>query len=246
MPDLTDSPARPTMLLRDADVAYLSWFIIRAHRDLTGSSGTVLLTEAIEHAVEAHRGQTRQVSGGSPVPYIVHPLRNTARLLTFGVTDLDVLIATLLHDTVEDVPGPLVIALTGGSDVSPLDALRTTYGFEVAGIVEAVTNPGEHSLLPRPERNVAYVAHVTGEVRADVRVALVKTTDVLDNAGGLTALVSVNAPMAKRLAAKYRPLIDVLAEILDGNDVAAYTGDADLLRDELLAVGVELDSILAA
>lgn len=249
MPRPTTLPASataPTVPLRDATDAYLSWFIVAAHRQATGPAGADLLAGAIEHVVAAHRGQTRTDENGDPTPYVLHPLRNTARLLNVGVTDLDTLIAELFHDTVEDVPDQLVKALTGDSVSEPLPALRAAYGHDVARIVEAVTNPGEHSALPRTERNIAYVAHVTAEVRNDVRVALVKASDVLDNAGGLTALAGRNPAMAKRLARKYSPLIPVLIDALDINEVEAFTGDVDLLCAELEAVGLELDHLVNA
>lgn len=237
----------PTKSLRDADDAFLSFFIIRSHRDLVGhNGGTLLLTHAIENAVEAHRAQYRTDHRGVRQQYVLHPLRNTCRLLMFGVTDLDLLVASLFHDTVEDVPEALVAALTGRYELAPVDALRAEYGDVVADTVSRVTNPADHARLPRIERNDAYIAHIISEVLNAVRALLVKVVDFLDNAGGLRLLLATNPSMAKRLAAKYQPMVPLLDEALQNPAVADFTNHADLIRDEVRAVGADLDFILAA
>lgn len=58
-----------------------------------------LLNDAIIFATEKHRGQYRK---GTDVPYIVHPLEVMTICMT--MTDkTELLIAALLHDTIEDV-----------------------------------------------------------------------------------------------------------------------------------------------
>ena len=53
---------------------------------------------AIELAARAHRGQVRK---GSGVPYLIHPL-NVAKLLIQEGCEEEVVVAGLMHDTVED------------------------------------------------------------------------------------------------------------------------------------------------
>lgn len=237
----------PTRSLRDADDAFLSFFIIRTHCELVGDNGgTLLLTHAIEDAVEAHREQHRTDHRGVRQPYVLHPLRNTCRLLMFGVTDLDLLVASLFHDTVEDVPEALVAALTGRYELSPVDALRAEYSDLVADTVARVTNPAEHARLPRVARNDAYISHIVAEVLTDVRALLVKVADFLDNACGLRLLMATNLPMAKRLAAKYQPMVPLLDDALQNPAVTEFTPHGALIRDEVRAVGADLDYILAA
>lgn len=59
------------------------------------------LHDAIDLAVRAHRGQDRE--GDDPLPYVTHPMDvlHNVRYLA-GVTDRDMLIAAILHDTVEE------------------------------------------------------------------------------------------------------------------------------------------------
>ena len=53
---------------------------------------------ALLYAAEAHREQVRK---GSGVPYLIHPL-NVAKLLIQKGCERDVVVAGLMHDTVED------------------------------------------------------------------------------------------------------------------------------------------------
>lgn len=59
------------------------------------------LDEAIRWAAELHSGQVRD--GDAPLPYLVHPIDvlSNARYVG-GVTDPDMLVAAVLHDTVEE------------------------------------------------------------------------------------------------------------------------------------------------
>lgn len=87
----------------------------------------MLLTPRIEKAIVRatilHQSQKRKVSG---VPYIVHPY-SVAFLLSHYVNDEDVIIAGLLHDTLEDVPEYTA------------DRLREEFGERVCAIVSEVT-----------------------------------------------------------------------------------------------------------
>ena len=59
---------------------------------------SMMLHEAMMMAVEAHKGQVRK---GTDIPYIVHPME-VLQILTAMGADTDLLIAGVLHDTVED------------------------------------------------------------------------------------------------------------------------------------------------
>jgi (p)ppGpp synthase/HD superfamily hydrolase len=100
----------------------------------------MFLTERIEKAIVRatvlHQMQKRKVSG---VPYIVHPY-SVAFLLAHYVEDEDVIIAGLLHDTLEDIP-----------DYTEA-MLRAEFGERVCTIVKEVTEDftdaekGDHRL----------------------------------------------------------------------------------------------------
>lgn len=193
-----------TIDLRDLDAASLVFAIDQA----TESEPAV--RDAMALAALAHRYQTRPGRSGAPEQYITHPLRNTLRNSRFGCSDMDVLAATALHDTVEDQAGELVLLL-GGDASAPAraEALRhldAHFGATVAEIVDAVSNPPKPAGLSPAEKNERYAAHVTATI-ADPRVFLVKVSDFLDNAGSLGDLQ--DADKRNRLRAKYAPLVPV-------------------------------------
>ena len=77
------------------------------------------IEEAIEVAAEAHHGQYRK---GTNTPYITHPYAVGLILMGAGCTEI-VIIAGILHDTVED------------TDLT-LDSIRERFGDTVANIVD--------------------------------------------------------------------------------------------------------------
>lgn len=81
------------------------------------------IERAIVRATVLHQAQKRKVSG---VPYIVHPY-SVAFLLAHYIEDEDVIIAGLLHDTLEDIPEYTE------------EMLRAEFGDRVCAIVKEVT-----------------------------------------------------------------------------------------------------------
>ena len=77
-----------------------------------------LLEKAIHFAASRHAGQLRK---GTTVPYIVHPLE-TMQILRSMHADTNLLIAGLLHDTVEDTE-------------TAIDEIVETFGTDVAALV---------------------------------------------------------------------------------------------------------------
>ena len=86
------------------------------------STNNTLFDTAINFAVAKHAGQMRK---GSNIPYITHPLE-TMTILNSMRADLNLLIAGLLHDTLED------------TDTSPNELLKL-FNKEVAELVAAHT-----------------------------------------------------------------------------------------------------------
>lgn len=80
------------------------------------------LNEAITFAAACHAGQVRKLAG---TPYILHPME-VASIIAAMTSDEDVMIAGLLHDTVEDCGlDPRVIAERFGSRVADLVGSET-------------------------------------------------------------------------------------------------------------------------
>ena len=173
-----------------------------------------LIQEAIEMASYLHRHDTRANRGRLPRDnYITHPLRNTLRILRYGCTDIDVIIASILHDTVEDHPKEISIELAGKEAHSVAEArdnsfsyITAVFGAEVSRIVAAVSNPEMPAGLSKEEKRKLYAEHVIS-VLDDPKVFLVKFSDFVDNAVGLYH--NTGSPeMVSHLSRKYIQLVN--------------------------------------
>jgi guanosine-3',5'-bis(diphosphate) 3'-pyrophosphohydrolase len=99
------------------------------------SETTGQLLEAIRFSAEKHRNQRRKDRDQSP--YINHPIEVTQLLWEVGgVRDIDVLLAAVLHDTVED------------TDTLP-EEIRDRFGEQVLSFVMEVTDDKN---LPKARR----------------------------------------------------------------------------------------------
>ena len=121
-------------------------------------SGKSQIEHALEIAAEAHQGQYRK---GTDTPYISHPYAVGLLLMEAGCTEA-VIIAGILHDTVEDTP------LT-------LDFIREEFGEQVASIVEGCSE--NKSLRWRARKTERIEALKT----ASMEVCLVTCADKLHN-----------------------------------------------------------------
>ena len=121
---------------------------------------TQLLMQAISVAARAHEGQCRK---DGVTPYIAHPARVMMILRhVFGVDDPQVLMAGVLHDTIEDT-------------TVDRDFLIEQFGAEVASYVAALS---KDTRLPEALREQRYLEAL---VEAPVEVKLCKLADAYDN-----------------------------------------------------------------
>lgn len=106
---------------------------------MTIMTGTARLLEAASFAADRHRDQRRKDVDATP--YINHPL-DVARILgEAGVTDVEVLMAAILHDTIED------------TKTTP-DELTERFGARVCGLVLEVTDDKSLDKLERKRLQV--------------------------------------------------------------------------------------------
>ena len=240
--------------LKDMDPALLAQ-AVRAHATAVGHNGDDI-EKAIALAAYVHRDQVRNNRGELPkTPYIEHPLRNAARLYRWGVTDQAMIIAEILHDTVEDGAHAIAVDICRASDdVSTaaarevaLEHITAEFGPVVGEIVARMTNPLYPSGRTVTEKHEQYRADVRRECE-DPRVAVNKFADFADNGVGLHHNdTGVNDSKIEELAAKYYPLIPYWWERLARNDVAALIS-ADgwqSMRNNLATAELELGRILA-
>lgn len=126
---------------------------------------TGLLLKALRYASQKHSDQRRKNAKASP--YINHPIQ-VAQILwdVAGVRDPSLLIAAILHDTIED------------TDATP-EEIRTAFGEEVLALVLEVT---DDKSLPKQTRKRLQVEHAPHK---SYKAKLLKIADKISNVGDI-------------------------------------------------------------
>jgi (p)ppGpp synthase/HD superfamily hydrolase len=184
------------------------------------------LVEALGLAARLHAGDRRVRE-----PYLNHLLRVAIRIIRYyGVHDVDVLTAALLHDAVEDHPEELA-GFAGGTHTELTDAalaeLSRRFNPRVAELVRSVTNP-EYD--PGRDRHEQYRAHVAESLERDPWARVIKVSDFTDNGVGV---VHTTLDKATSAATKYRPLVPKLRELVGRPDTPLSIEAKDHILDQL-------------
>ena len=126
-------------------------------------------------------------------PYINHPLA-LARVLKLeaGVADVDVLVAAILHDTVEDTE-------------TTVEELAREFGPQIASIVAEVTDDNS---LPKPERKRLQVEHAP---HISPQAKLVKLADKTCNLRDVVVAPPAHWPVERR-----RGYFEWAKDVIDG------------------------------
>jgi len=142
------------------------------------SENTGQLLEAIRFAAEKHRNQRRKDSERSP--YINHPIE-VAQLLweIGGVRDVEVLLAAVLHDTVED------------TETRP-EEISERFGKQVLSFVMEVT---DDKSLPKGERKRLQIVNAPHK---SYGAKLIKLADKACNVRNLVTMPPKNWSMKRR------------------------------------------------
>lgn len=120
-----------------------------------------LLLKALAFAADKHKDQRRKDVAASP--YINHPIALASILCNEGhVTDIDIICAALLHDTLEDTD-------------TESQELTAEFGAQIAAIVMAVS---DDQLLPKAERKRLQIEHAA---QASDQAKRVKLADKIAN-----------------------------------------------------------------
>ena len=142
------------------------------------SDNTGILFKAFRFSAGKHRNQRRRDSLQSP--YINHPI-DVVQLLweVGGVRDIDVLLAAILHDTIED------------TNTAP-EEIRDNFGEEVLSLVLEVT---DDKSLPKAERKRLQI--VTAPDKS-FGAKLIKLADKCCNVRDLLALPPAHWSLGRR------------------------------------------------
>lgn len=178
---------------------------------------TSLFDRAVAFATRAHSGTERR---GKGYPYIIHPMEAVSIVATI-TNDPEMLVAALLHDTVEDT------SVT-------IEQVRSEFGDRVADLVQHETAPLPDD-LPWRTRKEAQLAQLAGSPYDSKVVAI---GDKLSNMRALAADYKdignqlwsrFHAPNGKDdIAWYYRSLAEALVE-LSGS--AAYWEFVNLINE---------------
>ncbi|MEY4152334.1 MAG: hypothetical protein RL470_393 [Actinomycetota bacterium] len=136
--------------------------VISALKEHHPSADVAAIERAFIVAEKAHQGQFRK----SGEDYITHPVAVTHILAELGLNEVS-LVASLLHDTVEDTPYSLA-------------QLREDFGDEVANLVDGVTKLDKLTYGPTAEAET--VRKMVIAMSRDIRVLVIKLADRLHNA----------------------------------------------------------------
>lgn len=124
------------------------------------------MQRAIRFMVRTHEGYQKQKRKGKDVPYLVHPLTVALILARAGASE-DLIIAGILHDTIEDSVEEKKVSH---------HMLEERFGVAVADLVESVTEQPKD--VPWDERKQEALEHIDTFTNDSV---LLKSADVIAN-----------------------------------------------------------------
>lgn len=122
-----------------------------------------IILNAVKFAEKCHKGQLR----ASGEEYIIHPISVAVNLLNMRA-DVEMIIAGLLHDVVEDSPVTY-------EDVAKI------YGKNVANLVDGVTKISKLKASNKTEQNAETIRKMLFAMIKDIRVIIIKFADKLHN-----------------------------------------------------------------
>ncbi len=187
-----------------------------------GNYNYSLVEKAFELCVTAHDGQKR-ISGED---YYYHPY-NVAKIVVSLGMDTESVVASLLHDVVED------------TDYTAED-IKNMFGAEVALLVDGVTKIGKLNFSTKEQQQAESLRKMLIAMGQDIRVIIIKLADRLHNMRTIDAMreqkqrdisvetLEIYAPIAHRLG--IRPVKEELEDLaIKHLDPVAYHDIEELL-----------------
>lgn len=170
------------------------------------------LLQAVNFAADKHRDQRRKNIEASP--YINHPIQVAELIARIGeVDDPAVLLAAVLHDTVEDTE-------------TSFEELEELFGREVSDLVSEVTDDKSLSKAERKKEQIAHTATMTK------RAKLIKLADKTCNVKDVAQSPPEDWDMQRRME-----YLDWASDVIEG--CRGTNERLELLFDETLQQAIE-------
>ncbi len=162
---------------------------------------TLRIEQAIRFSIKTHEGDQKQKRKGKDVPYITHPLTVGLILAHAGASE-DIVIAGLLHDTVEDcIPEARVTH----------EMIAENFGAHVAQLVASVTEDvEEYSWEKRKQAALVHIAHFSHDS------IMLKSADIIANASETIAdHAQIGDEVFSRFGAKKQRILEHYFNVID-------------------------------
>ncbi|MFA6528352.1 MAG: RelA/SpoT family protein [Candidatus Gracilibacteria bacterium] len=179
--------------------------LIKKIKDYDSDIDPKVIRFAYSFAEKAHKGALRK----SGEPYIIHPIE-TAKILIDMKADQQMIVAALLHDTVEDT----------GVTVSDI---KKNFGSEVALLVDGLTKISSvRYSLQSTRGQIDSLRKIFLRMSKDLRVILIKLADRLHN---MRTLQFVSQEKRKRIAKETVEIYVPMARLLGAWDMMSELED---------------------
>jgi len=176
---------------------------------MTSTAGLDRLLDAINFAVCKHQNQVRKDQRGSP--YITHPISVAQAIYAIGsVEETHILIAAVLHDTIED------------TDTSEAE-IQEQFGENILAIILEVSDDKSLEKMERKRRQVVHAGELSYAAK------LIKLADKLVNCRDILLSPPKDWPLARRQA-YIQWAADVVYEIRGTNPSLENAFDKMLLE----------------
>ncbi len=171
-PDQDGAPANPVQAVQGnySDERFLISDLCDLIGEYMGQEQVKEVYRAYLFGAQAHEGQHR-VSGE---PYIYHPIA-VARILAQMHMDVTSIVASILHDVLEDTPAPRQL-------------IEKEFGEDVAMLVDGVSKLMHIKFKNKIEQQAENIQKVLLAMAKDIRVIMIKLADRLHNMRTLGAL----------------------------------------------------------
>ena len=175
--------------------------------------------DALTVMLDIHSDQKDRPDGQ---PYVNHPLEVALQVLgEYKITDPDLVIAALLHDSFEDQEAKLAtLCLPGkgsnwdGSYELLEEKLSERFGRRAVKLIKQLTNPDFNGITDQQKRNRLYLNHFKNLfLDKDPSASLIKIADFSRNALQLDLIEQ--GPKKAKLLKKYCPVIKFLLKHLE-------------------------------